>query len=95
MTDKLKKLLEVIDPNSIILGRNYERLVQNVTQLEAVSGYSLDELKSLFLKGCTLSPPGPALTLGGLYRETRVFVGECENPEPWERHMVQRFMKEN
>lgn len=90
MTDKLKKLLEVIDPNSIILGRNYERLVQNVTQLEAVSGYSLDELKSLFLKGYTLSPPGPALTMADLDREMRLMY-----PDEREEHMVQRFMKED
>lgn len=106
MTDKLRKLLEVIDPNSIILSRNYEALEQTVVQLEAISGYSLDELKRLFASGYTMSPPGPALTMADLEKEMMrkwspepwPFLKEkCEcrtrNPEPWERHMVQRFMK--
>lgn len=50
-------------PNSLNASEGFQKLDEDVTKLEKLSGYSLDKLIEMFAAGWTLEPPDKPLHL--------------------------------
>lgn len=55
--------------DSLKTSENFQKLDEDMTKLEKLSGYSLDKLLEMFATGWTLEPPEKNFTLIELLKE--------------------------